>query len=400
MRPTDEIGALGHALDRYAQSVSERQDVLRADLRRQRREVEHLQAVMEAMPDGVIVQDADGRVILMNEYARKLLGSQQGSTNLEELTAHVTDKLGPALAPGLYALGSPQQVDMKDRMLSAQAAAVTNMVGHRLGTVVVLRDITDDVKRERAREKMLQQLEQNVQQPLAGMSNPAMKNMLITDFAREITRHAVALQKMVVEMRDMTDSNLRTLPEPSQHPILLDTLVWSVANEWRQVAQANNLTLHVLIERAGLYVLGSERRLRWAIGNIVDNAIKYTPPGGALTLEIRDDVGEGRAHLRVRDNGVGIASAELPNVFTRFYRGNPVTTAGRAIRVPGTGQGLSTAKQIFEAHGGSIAIKSKTGVGTAVYFTIPLTAPTGIELPGGIDMDGETVRITPMNKTL
>lgn len=394
MQGSDEIGSLGQALDRYAEAVKERQDVLRADLRRQRREVEHLQSVIEAMPDGVLVQDIDGRTIIMNENARKLLGSQHGSSNVEELTKHVTDKLGAALAPGLYSLGSPQQVDVNDRMLSAQAAAVTNLLGNRLGTVVVLRDITEEVKRERAREKLLEQLEANVQQPLASMANPS-KNMLMTDFAREITRHAVGLQKMVVEMREMTDPNVRAMPEPTQHPILLDTLVWSVANEWRQVAQANNLTLHVMIERAGLYVLGSERRLRWAIGNIIDNAIKFTPPGGALTLEIRDDVREGRAHLRVRDNGVGIAASELPHVFTRFYRGNPVTNGGRAIRVPGTGQGLSTAKQIFEAHGGSISIKSRPGVGTAVYFAIPLTAPVGLELPGGVDLEGETVRITP-----
>lgn len=394
MRGTDEIGALGQALDRYANTVKERQDMLRSDLRRQRREVEHMQAVIEAMPDGVVVQDADGRVMLMNENARRLLGSQQGSTHVDAITAHVTDKLGAALAPGLYALGSPQQVDVDNRMLSAQAAAVTTLVGHRLGTVIVLRDITDEVRRERAREKLLQELEQSVQQPLAQLATP-LKLTPVTDFAREITRHAVALQKMVVEMREMTDPQLRTMPEPTQHPILLDTLVWSVANEWKQVAQANNLTFHVMIERAGLYVLGNERRLRWAMGNIVDNAIKYTPPGGALTLEIRDDIAEGRAHLRVRDNGVGIAPAELPQVFTRFYRGNPVTDGGRAIRVPGTGQGLSTAKQIFEAHGGSISIKSRPGVGTAVYFTIPLTAPVGIQLPGFVDMDGETVRITP-----
>jgi signal transduction histidine kinase len=396
MRGGDEIGVLGQALDRYAEVVAKRQDVLRADLRRQRREVEHLQAVIESMPDGVLVQDANGRVIMMNENARRLLGSQHGSGNVEELTAHVTDKLGPALAPGLYSLGSPQQVDINDRMLSAQAAAVTNLVGIRLGTVVMLRDITEEVKRERAREKLLQELETNVQQPLAGIANPA-KNMLITDFAREITKHAVALQKTVIELREMSDPNVRAMPEPTQHPILLDTLVWSVANEWRQVAQANNLTLHVMIEKSGLYVLGNERRLRWAIGNVIDNSIKYTPPGGALTLEIRDDVSEGRAHLRVRDNGVGISPTELPNVFTRFYRGNPVTNGGRTLRVPGTGQGLSTAKQIFESHGGSISIKSRPGVGTAVYLTIPLTAPVGLELPGNVDLEGETVRITPTN---
>ena len=395
MKATDEIGALGQALDQYADYVQGRQDILRADLRRQRRETTHLLAVLESLPDGIVVQDTDGRVMLMNDKAKTLIGSQHisHSPDLHELIAHVTNVLGPALAPGLYSLGSPQQIDMDGKMLSAQAAAVMSLTGQRVGTVVVIRDITTDVQRERARDKILTQIAQEIQQPLSALSKPSQRSPM-SEFAREITRHAVALQKMVVEMRELADTNLRDMPEQRQRPIRLDTLVWSVANEWRQVAQANNLTLHVIIEKAGLHVLGNERRLRWAIGNIIDNAIKYTTPGGALTLEIRDDISEGRAHLRVRDNGVGIPSDELPNVLTRFYRGNPITKEGRAIRVPGTGQGLSSAKQIFEAHGGALTIKSKQWVGTAVYFTIPLTAPVGLEIPGlSADMEGETVRI-------
>jgi signal transduction histidine kinase len=392
MKATDEIGAMGLALDQYANYVQERQDILRADLRRQRREVTHLMAVLESLPDGIVVQDGNGRVMLMNEIAKSLLGSQRILRNgdLHEIIAHVTDVLGPALAPGLYSLGNPQQIDIDGKMLSAQAAAVTMLTGQRVGTVVVIRDITTDVRRERARDKILTQIAEEIQEPLSVLAKPSPVN----EFAREITRHAVALQKLVLEMRELTDTNLRDVPGHGQRPIQLDTLVWSVANEWRQVAQASNLTLHVMIERAGLYVLGNERRLRWAVGNIIDNAIKYTTPGGALTLEIRDDITDGRAHLRVRDNGVGIAPPELPQVLTRFYRGNPVTKEGRAIRVPGTGQGLSSAKQIFENHGGSLTIKSKQWVGTAAYFTVPLTAPVGLEIPGiAIDLDGETVRI-------
>jgi len=394
MSATDEIGAMGQALDQYANYVQERQDILRADLRRQRRETTHLLSILESLPDGIVVQDSNGRVMMINDKARNLLGSQHVSHNpdLHELIAHVSDVLGPALAPGLYSLGSPQQIDLDGKMLSAQAAAVMNLTGQRVGTVVVIRDITVEVQRERARDKILTQIAQEIQQPLSAFSNPAQRSPM-SEFAREITRNAVALQKMVVEMRELADTNLRDMPEQRQRPIPLDTLVWSVANEWRQIAQANNLTLHVIIEKAGLHVLGNERRLRWAIGNIIDNAIKYTTPGGALTLEIRDDIAEGRAHLRIRDNGVGITPDELPNVLTRFYRGNPLTKEGRAIRVPGTGQGLTSAKQIFEAHGGSLTIKSKQWVGTAVYFTIPLTAPVGLEIPGLADLDGETVRI-------
>jgi signal transduction histidine kinase len=395
MRAGDEIGAMGHALDQYADYVQERQDALRGKLRRQRREITHLLSVLEALPDGIVVQDLDGRVILMNDHARQLLGSQRvfRSAHLHDLTAVVTDVLGPSLAPGLYALGDPRQIHLDGKMLSAQAAAITNMSSERVGLVIVLRDITDEVRREREREALLHHMAKEVQEPLADLARiPARSPYPLTTFARDITRHAVALQKLVVEMRQLSTIDARAVQQ-RQRPLRLDTLMWAVANEWRQIAQAANITFQVLIGRSDLYILGEEHRLRWAIGNIVDNAIKYTPPGGKMTLEIRGAT-EQEALMRVRDNGVGIAPDELPNVFTRFYRGNPVTESGRAIRVPGTGQGLSIAKQIFDAHGGNIRVRSKQWVGTEVSFSLPLTAPVSMELPRlHADLEGETVRL-------
>jgi signal transduction histidine kinase len=408
MKATDEIGAVGLALDQYASYVQDRQDALRSSLRRQRRETEFLMSVLESVPDGIVVLDIDGRVVVMNERAKNLLGKtlplhntpvfedgQQAAlrgTLGEVLTAAVTDKLGEALAPGLYAMGDPKRVELDGRMLSAQVAVVMNIGHERVGTVVVLHDITQDVRRERAQESIFKRVEQDVQRPLAELARTGQQP--ITAVARELTRHAITLQKLVVEMREITMPDVPRTRE-GQRPLRLETLVWAIANEWRQVAAAANLALDVLIEQKGLYVLGDERRLRWAIGNLVDNAIKYTLPGGKLTIEIRGE-GAGQAQLRIRDNGVGIAEEELPHVFTRFYRGTPVTSDGYMIRVPGMGQGLGITKQIIEAHGGMIQVKSKVGVGTAVYFTLPLTAPVSMELPGfpmDVDMEGETVRL-------
>jgi PAS domain S-box-containing protein len=395
MQPTDEVGAMGQALDQYAEYVQEKQDELRVALRRQRREAAHLLSVLESQPDGVIVQDLDGRVILMNDHARQMIGSQRvfRSAGIHELTAVVTDVLGEAIAPGIYALGDPQRIDLDGKMLSAQAAAVLSASKHRLGTVIMLRDITERVREERSREELLGRLMMDIQQPLSGLARAGARSQtdMVNAFAREVTRHAVGLQKMIVEMRDLTNDSPAAMKH-GQRPMRLETLIWAVANEWRQVAQANNLTLHVLIERKGLHILGDERRLRWAIGNIMDNAIKYTPPGGALTLEIQPE-SETMARLRVRDNGVGIARDELPNIFTRFFRGNPVTKGGRVIHVPGMGQGLTIAHQIIETQGGTINLKSKQHVGTAVYMQLPLTADVSLELPylDDVDMDGETI---------
>lgn len=397
MQPGDELQAVGYALDRYADAVQHRQDAMQQALRRQRREVNHLMLVLESMPDGVVVQDLKGQVVFMNDQGRDLLGSQQRfrEAGLDRLADAAAHELGPALAPGLYALGDPLRVGLDDRMLSAQAAAVLSHTGHRLGTVVLLRDITEMVRQERDRDLILRRLALDIQQPLAGLGRVGSQSGsdLVRAFAREVSRQAVALQKVIVDMHELANVDTASV-QRRQRALRLETLVWAIANEWRQIAQANRLTLHVIIERKGLHILGDEKRLRWAIGNIVDNAIRYTLPGGALTLEIRDEV-DGMANLRVRDSGVGIVRDELPHVFTRFYRGRPTAPNGEIIRVPGMGQGLYLARQIFESHGGRVAIKSRPGIGTAVYLSLPLTAAEGLELPRfeEDDMDGETVRL-------
>jgi two-component system sensor histidine kinase KdpD len=98
--------------------------------------------------------------------------------------------------------------------------------------------------------------------------------------------------------------------------------------------------------------------------NLGENAIKYTPPGTTITLAAKRM--PGAVELAVKDTGNGIAPAELPHLFDKFYRGQ--TTA----RVPGTGIGLAIAKGLVEAHGGTIAVESKIAVGTVFRFTLPV----------------------------
>ncbi len=382
MIPRDEIGALGRALDVYADKVRERHDGLRDSLRRQRREIAHLSGVLEALPDGIVVQDMSGSVTFMNDRAKSLLKTEQALT--QAATAHFTDTLGTPIAPGLRTLGDARRIETDGRTLSAQSVAVMSMAEQRVGMVTIVRDITEEAKREHARELLLNQLVSEVSDPLTEAAKIGDRQ-----FAREIGRHAGTLQKVIVEMREINAEIDAEAVKAAQRPLPLETLIYAIANEWRPAAGAANIEVKVNVERPGLYIMGDERRLRWALGNVVDNAIKYTPPGGMITLEIKGEE-DGMARLRVRDNGAGIAAEELAYIFTRFYRGNPVAKNGRPLRVPGTGQGLTISKTIIEAHGGAITLRSSPGVGTAVYFTLPLTEP---DLTLRDDDEGETVRL-------
>jgi PAS domain S-box-containing protein len=397
MRPIDEIGLLGQAVDRMADASLAREDQFRAMLTRERRERFYLYNVLDNMPEGVVVLDNGGHMLMVNEKARKLLGSHDAySQTTQQFQQLIQQNLGTSLTPGIYALGQPQQLSHNGSMLQAQVAAVVSPTRERLGFVILVQDISEQVRREQAREQLLEQLRAEIEQPLYdSVATGARSNsVVVAEFAREISRHAAALQKMIVDMRELTaygPNNARAM----QRILSVETLLWAVANDWRQIAQAANLTLQVTLGRKGLLTLGDEGRLRMAIGNIVDNAIKFTPAGGTLTLEIENTT-ESAVHLRVRDNGVGISEEDMPHIFVPFYRGTPVDADGRVIRVPGMGQGLAMARQIIEAHGGSIKVKSKAGVGTAVYFSLPLTAGEGFIRPQGEPqlMEGDTVVIS------
>lgn len=394
MKASDEIGATGAALDDFANVVQQREDWLQHQLRRQRRERTYLVSVLEAMPNGVVVQDREGEVILMNVHARRMLGTQENFFHeMQSIEAKLPNTLGPAIASGLYMLGDPQHLQRAGHMLSAQAAAIISSGGQRVGTVLLINDITDDIHQEQKREKLLNNLSADIQQPLSNLGQIGAKNnQHMTDFTREIARHSASLQKMIVEMRELTKYN-SDQAQRVQRPLSAETLIYAVANDWRQIAQAANLDLRVSVDKAGYYILGDESRLRWAFGNIIDNAIKYTLPSGALTLEIKDEI-DGMLHMRIRDNGVGITDEDLPNVFMSFYRGRPLSPEQQVLHVPGMGQGLPLARGVIRAHGGLMKVKSRVGIGTAVYIALPLTSGASYSLPllSQDAMEGETIQ--------
>jgi signal transduction histidine kinase len=116
----------------------------------------------------------------------------------------------------------------------------------------------------------------------------------------------------------------------------------------------------------GLGVRADHDRLLQVLINLVDNAVKYTPPGGAVTVQARR-TGDGRVALSVSDTGIGIPRADLPRITERFYR----VDKARSRELGGTGLGLAIVKHLVLAHGGDLAIESEEGRGTTVRVLLP-----------------------------
>ena len=150
----------------------------------------------------------------------------------------------------------------------------------------------------------------------------------------------------------------------AREPVALRDVVEDVVEHMRVVAEEKGVTLDSE-GGAPCLVQGDEDQLRRLLFNLVDNAIKFTPPRGTVRIETTN--GQAEAQILVTDSGIGIPPEHVPHVFQRFYRVDPA----RGPDMTGTGLGLAIARSIAEAHGGAIAIESTVGVGTRVILTLP-----------------------------
>jgi signal transduction histidine kinase len=155
----------------------------------------------------------------------------------------------------------------------------------------------------------------------------------------------------------------------AREPLGLDQLVLRSVEMFQGVAEASGVTLQADRLEA-VQVRGDANRLRQVVNNLLDNAVKFTSAPGTIRVEVRQDAAANMALLRVVDTGAGIAPADLPHIFERFYRGDKARDRERHVR--GTGLGLSICQSIIAGHGGTIEVASTLGAGTT--FTVRLPA--------------------------
>jgi len=151
----------------------------------------------------------------------------------------------------------------------------------------------------------------------------------------------------------------------------LSELAAATANQMRPIAEDKGIEL-LVSHIPSVFVEGSAARLNQVIVNLIDNAIRYTPEGGEISVMVAES--EGRAVLKVADNGIGVPEDCQEKIFERFYRVDK-----SSLRKPtGSGLGLSIVKSICKAHGGDVSVKSTNGIGSRFIVTLPLAAKAPI----------------------
>jgi two-component system sensor histidine kinase BaeS len=228
---------------------------------------------------------------------------------------------------------------------------------------------------EQARRQLLANLVHELGRPLGALRSAihalskgaAQDPQLFHDLTVGMDEETIRLQHVVEDLAHLHDQDLGVL-ELQRETLPLGTWLPRVLASWRQTAEEKHLQWDVSLPPNLPTVLADPVRLAQVIGNLVDNAIKYTPPGHAVTITAGQE-GE-RAWVRVADTGPGIPLDEQILIFTPFYRGKH----GKRIR-QGMGLGLSIARDLVEAHNGQITLESTPGQGSQFTLWLPLNFP-------------------------
>lgn len=361
-------------------------DGLREEAAERALRIAQLTGVLAVISEGVIMQDDQGRIVLMNQSARELLGSVRHfwRSPLGQMFAEAREKQA---LDGEITLGSPQRVEVNQRVIGAQMAIVASPEGERLGTVLLLRDVTHDALAERLKNQFITQMSHELRSPLTAIKG--MSDVLLAmppdrppnrRFLEAISRNVAVLDRMIVELLDISEIGAGAFAVRRQ-PIALAELVFDVIQGVQPHLSKAQLSLAVqVLNRDRLEITGDDRRLHWAINHLIDNAMKYTEPGGHIQVTV-GRMRNGHVLLEVSDTGVGIAPEDLPNIFNQFYRGEARTAAGRVIDPRGLGQGLYVARAVAEAHGGFLSVASIQGEGSTFKLALPIVPPAEEVLP-------------------
>ncbi len=372
-RRTDEIGALGRAIDRMAEELDERMATERLQGARSR-------AILDAMVEAVLVIDPDGRIVTANAAMLRLAGDDAiGRTVIEAIRS-------PELLEAVRLAGDGAEQRLRfelagDRHVQSFAATVSPLPDDE-GVVAVLHDVTELQRTDDVRRDFVANASHELRTPLTSIRGFAetLADGAIEDgdvaprFVKGILDNAARMQALV---DDLVDLSRAESPDAHFEPERID-----VGRAARHVvegleARAHARRITTVVEGASpTYAMCDGGALDQVLVNLVDNAIKYTPEGGKVTVKhcTRDD----RAVIEVADDGPGIAAQHLPRIFERFYR----VDAGRARKQGGTGLGLAIVKHLVQRMHGEITAESRLGRGTRFLVRLP-PAPSRTSRPPG-----------------
>ncbi|MHB8872791.1 MAG: sensor histidine kinase [Myxococcaceae bacterium] len=333
-----------------------------------------LTAVVDGMLEGIWITDPSGTIVRHNDALKQMLYSGQELVGRRALEVSRSKELDEAVAFAC-AEARASQLELsiegvRPRILSIQVSPLGREVG---GSAAVFHDVTELRRLEKVRKDFVANVSHEIRTPVTairGYAETLMSGALedkqnAAHMVEIIHRQSERLSELVEDLLELSRLEAKEI-QLAQGPVSLAAAATRAAEAVRQKAAAKGVRLELEVPPT-LAALGDERAVEMVLLNLLDNAVKYTNPGGRVVVT---GAREGpHCVLKVRDTGIGIEARHLSRVFERFYR----IDKGRSREMGGTGLGLSIVKHLATAMGGEVQVTSQPGEGSTFTVQLPAT---------------------------
>ena len=327
------------------------------------------------MTDGIIAFDRDGKIILINPAAQKLMNVLPEHTNFEDIFGKL--HLNINLEKIIYLENwtkTEERFQIEDRFVNVYFAPFKKENDRTVGVIAVIQDITEHVKLDNMQKEFVADVSHELKTPITSIMGYA-DTLLEEEYDKEtqskflnvIASEARRMAKLVTDLLTLSrnDSN-RNVVRPEQFD--LGELVKKCQDKLAIEIKKKNHEVKSFVTADVPPVYADKDDIERVVLNILTNSIKYTKDGGEIKIYVGFVYND--AYIKVFDNGIGIPEEDLNRIFERFYR----VDKARSREMGGTGLGLSIAKDLLDRNGGSIDIKSEVGKGTEVVIKVPTKA--------------------------
>ena len=337
--------------------------------------------IIQSMADGVITVDGELRITDLNRAGEKLLGYSReevlGRFCGEILKSSLCGRECPMKMAMIHGEAVSREVVLQNRLgqkieIMIAASALRDDQGNLWGGVETFRDIGPFKLLEKERRYLVGMFAHDLKTPVVAVAG--LLNRLRQGKVGELTQEQTAyiatiyqemqrLEKLITSFLDFARLDLHIIT-PTLGAIQVEKECREVVNRFQALAEAKGIGLQMEFPQEALVLQADPLLFQRALGNLLENALKYSPPQGNVVLAVHDNGAE--VQFALKDQGPGIAPQDLPHLFELLYRGKML-----AQEKSGLGLGLAIVKRIIEAHGGRLWVESQEGRGATFFFTLP-----------------------------
>jgi two-component system, OmpR family, sensor histidine kinase ResE len=362
----DEIGGLAMAFNQMGRR-------LQFNINALNQEKEQLASILSSMADGVITFNRDGEILITNPPAERFLQAwyfEQGNNaeTIAPLPPQVKELFGRVVREEKE---QSIELSLQGRTWVILMTPLYSKTTVR-GAVAVLRDMTEERRLDKLRKDFIANVSHELRTPIAmlqGYSEAIIDDIAATDeekkeMAKVIYDESLRMGRLVNDLLDLArmEAGHITL---NYETVQLAPYIERIIRKFQGLAKEKQIDLSAEFKDEDIQIAIDPDRIEQVLTNLIDNAIRHTDKNGMVKI-IVERSGNG-VTIHVQDSGSGIPEEDLPFVFERFYKADKARTRGRS----GTGLGLAIAKNIVEAHKGTISVHSKLHEGTTFTFYLP-----------------------------